>query len=136
MPLRVFGGITLAMSGILMMLLLFQVEASKGMMCHDHKCFIVTNETYVKTKNVSCRKGWQSLNNTHLTLRMLCLANKSKPTARERSFCSRLNILQIYSYINRENCAAPESASQCQNSAAASQSACASRVSVEVNCTV
>jgi len=120
------GQLDFSSARFLMMLLLFQVEASKRMMCHDHKCFIVTNETYVKMKNVPCRKGWQSLNNTHLTLRLLCLANKSKPTARERSLCSRLNILQIYSYINRENCAAPESASQCQNSAAASQSACAS----------
>ena len=44
MALRIFGGITSAMSGILMMLLLFQVVASKGMVCHDHKCPSAANE--------------------------------------------------------------------------------------------
>jgi hypothetical protein len=46
------GQLDFSSARFLMMLLLFQVEASKGMMYHDHKCFIVTNETYVKMKNV------------------------------------------------------------------------------------
>jgi hypothetical protein len=44
MALRIFGGITSAMSGILMMLLLFSSGGIERDGCHDHKCPSAANE--------------------------------------------------------------------------------------------